>query len=1076
MGKTAPPKITPPGISGVVQRKRLFDLLDAKAASPVIWVSSSAGSGKTKFIASYLDTSQSPCIWYQCDEGDADPGAFFYYMALAARNAVPRRRIALPLLTPEYFQGIPAFARRYFEQLYSLLLPRTSVKSAQRKFFIVLDDYQDVPAEDSFHNMIAEALENAPRGIHIVIISRNDPPVAFARLKAGGRLYLLRYADLRFTPEESQELVHSRIPDFNSEQIKSVHKVTEGWATGIVLLLEQARREGIHALPCTDAVTSDLFDYFAGEIFRKTEKAIQQFLLKTAFLPSLDAARTEQLTGEQHAETILADLARHNYFTERLAGGGDSYRYHPLFRDYLTKEAKAFFRPGELSALRMKAAQIEEESGNIEDAARLYGEAREIPQLARIVINYARHFLMQGRNKTVAEWLAAIPRTTVADNSWLLYWSGLCSFPADMIHTRSCMEKALAAFRRANDPAGLYLAWAGVVDSYSHDFGKWDDLDKCIEVFNDLQKKYPFPVSEEIELIASSRILILLILRRMENAGPILHWFDRISRPLHHSSFADIYQSATFYMSTYYLWKGEYNANALLLEKAVERFGEKSSPLSVISVRLMTGIHYWVTAQYEAAVEHLTAGLALAEESGVHNYNSLLWSMLAAVKIATGNKAAAEQTLQKQKEAALFTSNTLDMFFYHINSAWQALTNEDAQLAAMHMEIIAAPAAQMGHPYYRALWQIGMAQIMYLQERTNDAQTIISRAYKIGRNMKSPVIEWYSLLVAAWFFFGQDAEKKGLKALRRGMALGRKHGYVHLEFYQPAVMRFLCAKSLEQGIEENYAGSLIKKLGLTPPVSGMPGGHAAIPDLSRWPYSVRICTLGRFAVFNDNEQLQNIGRIQKKPLEMLKALIAAGAAHVSAARLADELWPDAEGDLARKSFEVTLSRLRHLFDKDIILYGAGQLSINPGYCQVDSMVLTGIIEQAGKAPSERIGGLCDKALNLYQGHFLPDDTTLAWSVHRREMLKNGLLQIILKAGRHSEQKGELEKAVGYFEAGLNIDPLTEEFYQHLMICYRKLGRQAAAVKTYRRCSEFLFKQLGIKPSLATNAIYSSLLE
>lgn len=1074
--KTAPAKITRPGISGVVKRKRLFDLLDAKASNPVIWVSSSAGSGKTKLIASYLDAGRFPCIWYQCDGGDADPGTFFHYMALAARNAFSRRRAALPLFTPEYSQDIPAFARRYFEQLYSILLPRKFVKNAQDKFFIVLDDYQDVPAEDSFHNMIAEALEYVPRGIHIVIISRNDPPVAFARLKAGGKLHLLRYADIRFTLEESQKMIHSSIPDFNSEQINSIHKVTEGWATGIVLLLEQARREGTFALLYTSTVTSDLFDYFAGEIFRKTEKAIQQFLLKTAFLPSLDAARTEQLTGEEQAEIILSDLARHNYFTEMLSGGGQNYRYHPLFRDYLIKQAKVFFSPGELSALRIKAAQIEEEAGNIENAARLYCDAGEREELARIVINYARHFLMQGRNKTVAEWLAAIPRTTVAGNPWLMYWSGLCSFPADMLHTRNCMEKALKAFRKDHDPAGVYLAWAGIVDSYSHNFGDWNELDRCIEVFTDLQKKYPFPASAEIELVATSRILILLILRRMENAGPIRRCFERISRLLRHSSFADIYQSSSFYMSTYYLWKGDYNANALLLEKTVESLGGKASSISVISLRLMTGTHYWVTAQYEAALEHLNAGLALAEESGVHNYDALLWSMLAAVKIATGNRTEAAKTLQRQKEAALRTSNTLDMFFFHINFAWQALTDEDAQLAAMHMEIISAPANQMGHPYYRALWLIGMAQIMYRQERTVEAQRIIFLAWQIGRNMKSPVIEWYSLLVAAWFFFGQSAEKEGIKALRRSMALGRKHGYVHLEFYQPAVMRFLCAKALEQGIEEDYCRSLIKKLGLVPPVPATAGGPAKIPELSNWPYPVRICTLGRFAIFENNEQLQGTGKMQKKPLEMLKALIAAGGNDVSAARLADELWPDADGDLARSSFEVTLSRLRRLFDKDIILSGAGQLSINPGYCQVDSMVLAGIMEQAGKAPSELIGELCNKALDLYQGHFLPDDTTLAWSVHRREMLKNSLLQIILQAGLHSEQQGEPEKAVGYFEAGLNIDPLTEEFYQHLMICYRKLDRTAAAVKAYHRCSEILFKHLGIKPSARTSAIYSSLLE
>jgi len=1087
MEKTVPVKITRPGISRVVPRKRLFSLLDAKMESPVIWVSSAAGSGKTMLVASYLDARRLPCLWYQCDEGDADLATFFYYLGMAAKKAAPRRRIALPLLTPEYLQGIPTFTRRYFERLYALLtarpaspkkppIPPVFTKEHNGGFFIVLDNYQDVPADSPFHDMIAGGFDIIPEGVHIVVISRTDPPAVFARLQANGRIGLLEYSDLRFTFEEAAELVHGRIPDMSREGMRAVYEKAEGWAAGIVLMLERFRLEGANILSDTYVAYGFMFDYFAGEIFRKTERYIQQFLLKTAFLPSLDIAGAERLTGEHHAETILAGLARHNFFTERLSGSGDNYRYHPLFRDYLTKQAKATFGPGELSALRMKAAQIEEETGNIEDAARLYGDAGELGQLARIVINYARHFLMQGRNKTVAEWLAAIPQATIADNPWLLYWLGLCSFPADMIHTRSCMEKALTAFRSANDPAGLYLAWAGVVDSYSHNLGTWDDLDECIEVFDDLQSKYPFPASAEIELIASSRILILLILRRMENAGPILHWFDRISRLLNNSFFADIYQSASFYMSTYYLWKGEYNSNALLLEQAVARFGEKSSPLSMISVRLMMGIHYWVTAQYEAAVEHLTAGLALAEESGVYHYNSLLWSFIAAVKIATGNKTEAEETLQKQKEAALRTSGTLDMFFSHINSAWQALLNEDAQLAAMHMEAIAAPAAQMGHPYYRALWLIGMAQVLYLQERSGEAQTTISQALQIGRYMKSAVIEWYSLLVASWFFFGQGSENEGLEALRRALALGRKHGYVHLEFYQPAVMRFLCAKALAQGMEEDYCRSLIKKLGLTPPVSGPAGGHALMPELNHWPYPVRICTLGRFMVFRDNWELGDAGKLQKKPLEMLKALIAAGGADVSAMRLAEELWPDAEGDLARISFEVTLSRLRRLFVKDIILYNAGELSINQGCCQVDSLVLAGMIDQAVKAPPERIGGLCDQALSLYQGHFLPDDTALAWSVHRREKLKNGLLQIILKAGRHSEQAGGWEEAAGYYEAGLNVDPLTEEFYQRLMSCYGKLGRTAAAVKAYQRCSEILFKHLGIKPSPETRAIYSSLLE
>ncbi len=1071
MGRTAPAKITRPGISGVMKRERLFKLLDAKKERPVIWISSPAGSGKTKLVAGYLEARRLPCIWYQCDEGDADPGTFFHYMAQAARNAAPRRRIVLPQLTPEYFQNIPAFARRHFEQLCSMLLSRT-----QHEFFIVLDNYQDVPDEESFHNMVACMLEAVLSGIHIVVISRNNPPAAFARMQANDELTLLRYSDLRFTLEESKALVHSRVLDLTPEEIKTLHEKTEGWASGLVLMLERARLGGSQTFLSEDVADGGIFDYFAGEIFKKAEKGIQGFLLKTAFLPSLNVKQAERLSGEELADFILTTLNRHNFFTERLSGAGQNYRYHPLFRDYLIKQAKVVFAAEELLSLQIKAAQIQEEAGNIEDAARLYGDAGEGRQLARIVINHARHFLQQGRNRTVAEWLASIPQIMVEGNPWLLYWSGMCSFPADMNNTRSCMEKALAAFKGRDDAAGAYLSWAGIVDSYSYDFGEWDGLDECIEAFNDLQRMYPFPASEEIELISSTRILISLVLRKIEDAKSIQHWFDHISWLLQKSYFPEIHLIATFFMSTYYLWKGEYNSNALLLEKAADKLQDKSSPLSIISIKLMTGIHCWITAQYASATRHLTAGLEIAEESGVHNYTSLLWSFCAAVEIATGNRTAAAQTLQKQKEAALQSSNTLDMFFYHINSAWQALLDEDAQLAATHMKTVAAPVARMGHPYYLALWNIGMAQVMYLQERKEEARMSISRALQIGRDMKSPVIEWYSLLVTAWFSFGQGSEKKGLHALRHGLVLGRKHGYVHLEFYHPAVMRFLCAKALEQGVEEDYARSLIKKLGLAPPVSVIPGSSAKVPDLSNWPYPVRIYTLGRFAILEDKEKFHGTGKMQKKPVEMIKSLIAAGGTNVSAASVADELWPDADGDLARKSFDVTLSRLRRLFDKDIILSGAGQLSINKGYCLVDSMMLSGIIEQAGKAPAGQIDGLCEKALILYKGHFLPDDTALAWTVHRREMLKNGLLRIVLQAGRDAEQAGDWEKAIGYYERGLDIDPMAEEFYQHLMSCFRKLGRTAAVVNAYHRCSEILFKHLGIKPSARTNAIYSSLLK
>lgn len=117
--KIASAKITRPTPSEAVQRERLFTLLDDSRAESILWVSAPGGAGKSTLVASYLDARELACIWYQCDEGDADLATFFYYMGLAAKKAAPRYKKQLPLLTPEYLAGVPAFTRRYFELLCS---------------------------------------------------------------------------------------------------------------------------------------------------------------------------------------------------------------------------------------------------------------------------------------------------------------------------------------------------------------------------------------------------------------------------------------------------------------------------------------------------------------------------------------------------------------------------------------------------------------------------------------------------------------------------------------------------------------------------------------------------------------------------------------------------------------------------------------------------------------------------------------------------------------------------------------------------------------------------------------------
>lgn len=1056
-------KITRPAVTGVVQRNRLFSLLDRVAGKPVTWISAPGGAGKSTLVASYLEARKIPSLWYHCDELDADLATFFYYMGLAAKKAAPRHKQALPLLTPEYLAGIATFTRRYVEILFS------RVKT------IILDNYQDIPADSPFHEMIAHAFECIPDDVHVLVISRSEPPAVLAGLQAKGRINRLLKHDIRFTLDESRELAVERIPTLDTQCIESIHAKTEGWAAGIILMLEQELLDGKSPESLGDLSYDRVFDYFAGEIFAKVNKGVQKFLLQTAFLQELSVTLAEKLTTDGNAERILSTLNRQHFFTDRFSGTGQEYKYHQLFREFLLNRAKTAYTDDELTSIQRTAAHLMEQIGNVEEAARLYCEAKDRDGISRMVKCHARQLLLQGRNKTVEEWISHIPNDDTED-PWLLYWTGLCSFPVNLPRTRMCLEKALASFRAGEDIPGIYLAWAGIVDT--HAFGdEWRNLDDCLADFDELQRCYSGFPSQEIELIVSSRMLLSLTLRRTDNPHQVEWWLQRVTTLLKKKPSFDIQMDTMFCMSVYYLWRGEYDKNAILLERAaIEINHSQPSPFALIRIKLMKGVHYWITADYQKALQTLSTALDISRKSGVHLYDSLLWSFKAAAEMAPGYLAKAELSLQQQIQSLVGSENALNVFFYHINSAWYGILTNNLFRAAEHLETICAQTESMGTPYYRALWHIGMAQVSFLLERGEEAKDQLRSAQKISLSMNSHVMEWYCLMVNAWFLLKEGSETEGVLSLHRSFSLGRRYGYVHLEFYQPAVMRYLCVKALEERIEPEYVKGLIKKLGLTPPTPGdsMPTSSTY---LEAWPYPIKIYTLGRFEVLRSDEPMLFFGKEQKKPLDMLKLLIAYGGRDVSRERLTDILWPDAEGDQAVKSFETTLSRLRKLLgSEESLIFRSRQLTINPLYCWVDTIALESLFDTIQLTDPGQMVQLCAQAVELYKGPFLATETGMSWAVYRREAQMNRLLKVIGLVGHHYEQVGEWEMAAEYYAKGIETDDLAEEFYRQLMICQRQMGNNAALVRTYNHCHSKLKAELGIEPSPETTAVYSAIMD
>jgi DNA-binding SARP family transcriptional activator len=288
----------------------------------------------------------------------------------------------------------------------------------------------------------------------------------------------------------------------------------------------------------------------------------------------------------------------------------------------------------------------------------------------------------------------------------------------------------------------------------------------------------------------------------------------------------------------------------------------------------------------------------------------------------------------------------------------------------------------------------------------------------------------------------------------------REQGFGNSAWWRDAVMARLCRVALEHDIEPAFVRELIRRRAL------LPDEPAA--RLESWPWPVRVRVLGAFAIDIDGAPLRFTGKVQKRPLALLKALVALGGRGVAEAQLAEALWPDAEGDDAHNAFVTTLQRLRKLLgQREALLLQEGRLSLNPRLCWVDAWAFESIDPDGGTGDDLR------RVLDLYRGDLCAADDA-SWAIAPRERLRARFVRAADTQVRQLMDAGRWEDAVADLERALRVDATVEVFYQQLMRCHARLGRSAEVASTYRRCREVLAAALQVRPAASTEALLKAL--
>ncbi|HET8705950.1 MAG TPA: AAA family ATPase, partial [Pseudomonadales bacterium] len=240
-------KLVQPDVSGLLERERLFELLD-KSDNGFGWVMGPAGAGKTSLLTSWVKSRKKNTLWYRVDIADSDPATFFHYFSLALGEFGK----SVPAFSVEHIPNLEMFARRYFRACFQSL-PKNTV--------IIFDNCHSVPAEDTLFLLLHWLLEERVPGCSIVCSSRQAVPSRLNTWQVMPNYSYIGWEALLSTHDEADQVAkllgYSGLP-------KDVYEYTGGWLAGLVLQLKVNNGDALDPVQRHDADhMAVLFSVFA---------------------------------------------------------------------------------------------------------------------------------------------------------------------------------------------------------------------------------------------------------------------------------------------------------------------------------------------------------------------------------------------------------------------------------------------------------------------------------------------------------------------------------------------------------------------------------------------------------------------------------------------------------------------------------------------------------------------------------------------------------------------------------------------------------------------------------------------
>ena len=795
----------------LVTRSRLIEQLNHNLHRKLTLISAPAGFGKTTLVTEWLqsqeDDASSPFLvgWLSLDEGDNDTVRFLTYL-ITALNRIQGLETEI---------GVSALQMLQSQQTPSpetiLIAVINEVAMVTDKIVLILDDYHLIDSQQ-VHESLNFLIENLPPQLHLVITTREDPPIPISRLRARGQLNELRAVDLRFTGEETAVFLnHVMCLHLSAENIATLETRTEGWIAGLQLaaISIQGYGDAARFIESFSGSNRLVLDYLIEEILDQQPEHTRTFLLQTAVCDRFTESLCNALTGQDTGQQTLETLERANLFIVPLDNERCWYRYHHLFGDLLLQRLRQT-QSDKIPVLHNKAGEWFNQQGMKREAIKHSLAAMDYEKAGKLIESIAIDVMEQGEHSTVVKWVKSLPDEVIKERPYLCVlqaWVLLLSGQMEAAESRLLDAENALEIRSHKDDQHAFEVINGLIHSNRAylTFLKGQHAQTI-----DYAQKALIGLPENAALFRAQTGIYLGVAYRyrgqLKKAYDTYHEILPISKHLRGKIAVQCNQNIGDL-----LWQmGKLDQAQDILEEALQiteqHVGRPDMPYCGF-VYMLLGRIFHQRGELAEAHQIIEKGFTLCRDWNLPEVTALSYLELANIYWALGNHGQARESFQEATQ--IFGGFSLWGGKY--SEAYRAKFE-----IAMGNTVAAERWAQSNdlttdgdYEFHREIEYFALTRLLIVQKKFEEAYALAKRIFNIGQETGNKRAELESLILLSLILYGQGNAEQAFEYLLKAIVIAEPQGFIRIFVDEGPPMAKLLYDALSRKIELNYIQRLL---------------------------------------------------------------------------------------------------------------------------------------------------------------------------------------------------------------------------------------------------------------------------